>query len=205
MHAAAWIISATCTKNKRAHLVPLSPLAARIVAELIEDADDDGFLFPGKGSGDHLTNASLSRAIARNIDYFGLTKFTPHDLRRTGSTQLAAFKVPRFDRDRVLNHTDRSVGAVYDIYEYQDEKRAVLNLWADVVERSAAANGSVEVRKLRKELNIKSILPGRCPGVGVLEPGLHVADAIADASFGNLLRLGELSSKTLSMQQCAAK
>ena len=152
MKAGTWVIPAARTKNKRAHLVPLSPLAAGIIAELIEEVDEDGFLFPGEGKGDHMTNAALSRAIARNLEHFGLTKFTPHDLRRTGSTQLAAFKVPRFERDRVLNHTDRTIGAVYDIYEYQDEKRAILNLWADVIKHAAASRGTVDGRKLQSAL-----------------------------------------------------
>lgn len=152
MKAGTWIIPAARTKNKRAHLVPLSPPAVEIIAELLEEVGDDGFLFPAEGSGDHLTNRALSRAISRNLEHFGLTKFTPHDLRRTGSTQLAAFKVPRFDRDRVLNHTDRTVGAVYDIYEYQDEKRAVLNLWGDVIKRAAASRGIIDARKLQNTL-----------------------------------------------------
>ena len=147
-----WIIPGDRTKNKRAHLVPLSPLALEIVTELLEDAKGDGFLFPSEGRGDRLTKAAVSRAVARNQDHFGLPKFTPHDLRRTGSTLLAAFKVPRFDRDRLLNHTDRTVGAVYDIHEYQDEKRAVLNLWSDVIKRSVISPGQVDVKKLRAAL-----------------------------------------------------
>jgi integrase len=113
---------------------------------------DDGFLFPSKGGAETMTVAAISRAVARNLDHFGIPKFTPHDLRRTGSTQLAAFKVPRFDRDRVLNHTDQSIGSVYDIHEYQDEKRAALNLWADIVLNSATAKDTVDVKALQKKL-----------------------------------------------------
>ena len=156
LRARTWIIPADKTKNKRAHLVTLSPLAIGIVIELLENAAQDGFLFPGKGSGDHLTNSALSRAIARNLNHFGINKFTPHDLRRTGSTQLAAFKVPRFDRDRILNHTDRTVGAVYDIHEYEDEKRAALDLWSDIIKCSVASQGKVDVRKLRTVLKYQS-------------------------------------------------
>lgn len=156
LQAGTWIIPAERTKNKQAHLVTLSPQAIEIVTTLLDGAGEDGFLFPGEGSGDHLTNSALSRAIARNLDHFGMAKFTPHDLRRTGSTQLAAFKVPRFDRDRVLNHTDRTVGAVYDIHEYEDEKRAALNLWSDIIERTVASRGKVNTRKLRADLKYQT-------------------------------------------------
>jgi integrase len=199
-----WIIPAARTKNKRAHLVPLSPLAAEIIAELLEEAGEDGFLFPAEGSGDHLTRAALSRAITRNLEHFGVAKFTPHDLRRTGSTQLAAFKVPRFDRDRILNHTDRTVGAVYDIYEYQDEKRAALNLWSDVVTHCAASKGTVDGRKLQRALKYPAYFSG-WPGLGVLEPGLHVPNAVADAPLGYLLRLWKLACQSLSVQRGPAE
>jgi integrase len=154
-----WIVPAEKTKNKRAHLVTLSPLAVELIKSRLDRASEDGYLFPGEGNGDHLTNAAVSRAISRNVDHFGLKKFTPHDLRRTGSTQLAAFKVPRFDRNRILNHTDRTVGAVYDIHEYEDEKRAALNLWSDIIKRSASSRGKVNMRKLRAELKYRSYFP----------------------------------------------
>ena len=160
LRAGTWIIPAERTKNGRAHLVPLSASAMEILAPLIEDTGDDGFLFPGKGNGDHLTNAAVSRAVARNLDHFGMSKFTPHDLRRTGSTQLAAFKVPRFDRDRVLNHTDRTIGAVYDIYGYQDEKRAVLDMWADITKQAVESAGPVNPDTLRAAIKYQAYSSG---------------------------------------------
>jgi len=149
LKAETWIIPADRTKNKHAQLIALSPMAIELVNDLLKEADDDGYLFPGKGNGNYLTNSAVSRAISRNLDHFGIGKFTPHDLRRTGSTQLAAFKVPRFDRDRVLNHTDGTIGAVYDVHEYQDEKRATLNLWSDIIKQCVKSEGQVDVRELQ--------------------------------------------------------
>jgi len=156
---ATWIIPAARSKNKRSHLVPLSPPAVALVEERLEKAGDDGFLFSGEGQGDHLTKFAPARALARNLDHFGIPKFTPHDLRRTGSTQLAGFRVPRFDRDRVLNHTDQTIGAVYDVYEYQDEKRAVLNLWADIVLQCGQATGRVRASALKTALKYQDYFP----------------------------------------------
>lgn len=155
-----WVIPATRTKNKRKHLVPLSAAAFEIVEQRLKSTSDAGYLFPGEGRGDHMTKAALSRAVARNLDHFGIPKFTPHDLRRTGSTQLAAFKVPRFDRDRVLNHTDRTVGAVYDIHEYEEEKRAALALWSEVVTRAAASPGPVDTNRMKTDLKYQAYLDG---------------------------------------------
>lgn len=149
---AIWIIPKERTKNKQAHLVPLSPLALEIIEALLKRAGADGLLFPSTRKGSTFKSSVLSNAIRRNLDHFGITKFTPHDLRRTGSTQLAAFKVPRFDRERVLNHTDRSVGAIYDIYEYQDEKRASLTLWSDIICHTIENDRKVDTRALCKRL-----------------------------------------------------
>jgi integrase len=49
---AAWLIPAARVKNKRDHLVPLSPLAVETVRAALElTADDDEFLFPSPGVG----------------------------------------------------------------------------------------------------------------------------------------------------------
>ena len=155
--AQAWIIPGRRTKNKRPHLVPLSPLALEIVDELTRDFEEgeEGYLFPGKWDNDVMSKSSLSHAIRENFDHFGISKFTPHDLRRTGSTQLGAFKVPRFDRERILNHTDQTVGAVYDLYEYEDEKRAALNLWADIICHCASSTDTVNEKKLKTKLKYR--------------------------------------------------
>jgi integrase len=149
---ATWIIPKERTKNKQAHLVPLSPLAIEIITELMKAVGDDGFLFSSSQKNSHFKSSVLSHAVRRNLEHFGLPKFTPHDLRRTGSTQLAAFRVPRFDRERILNHADRTVGGVYDMYEYQDEKRAALILWADIIRHSAVSEGKVDARALQARL-----------------------------------------------------
>lgn len=158
LKARTWTIPGERTKNKRPHLVPLSSLAIEILSELMKDVGENGFLFPGKGMSDHLTASTLSRAVSRNLEHFEVAKFTPHDLRRTGSTQLARFKVPRFERDRVLNHTDQTIGAVYDLYEYEDEKRAVLNMWSDIIRRCVGSKGKVDAKKLKSAIRYPKYL-----------------------------------------------
>ena len=159
LKAGTWIIPGERTKNKKPQLVTLSPLALEIISEQLEKSEDE-FVFPGKDTAQTMTAAAISRAVARNLEHFGIPKFTPHDLRRTGSTQLAAFKVPRFDRDSILNHADKTIGSVYDIYEYQDEKRAALNLWADIIEYSATKAGAVNLKTLRKKLKYQDYFSG---------------------------------------------
>ncbi len=152
---ATWIIPKERSKNGRAHLVPLSEPAIKIIEELLLETKDEGYLFSSERSEGHYDSAVLSKAIARNLDVFNIGKFTPHDLRRTGSTLLAAFKVPRFDRERILNHTDNTIGSVYDIHDYQDEKIAGLTLWSDIVSYCEQSHDVIDQRHLQKNLKYR--------------------------------------------------
>ena len=72
--------------------------------------------------------------------------WTLHDLRRTAATGMARLNIPPHVVDKVLNHvsgTIRGVAAVYNRFEYLDERRAALEAWGRYVEnlvRPAAAN-----------------------------------------------------------------
>jgi integrase len=58
-----------------------------------------------------------------------LEHFDFHDLRRTMTTAMNAMGGTQFLADKITNHTDRSVGAVYNRYEYEAEKRDALTKW----------------------------------------------------------------------------
>ena len=68
----------------------------------------------------------------------GIADITVHDLRRTAGTYLARFAVPKDIRERILNHGGKRKSSitdgVYNQYEYNAEKRAALELWADSLE-----------------------------------------------------------------------
>jgi integrase len=57
--------------------------------------------------------------------------WTIHDLRRSVATKMAALGISQFDIARVLNHSDRSVTAIYNRHAYLVEKRRALDLWAN--------------------------------------------------------------------------
>ncbi len=54
-----------------------------------------------------------------------------YDLRRTAATGLAKLGCPRVVQNRILNHVDGSVSAIYDRHRYDDEVREWLQKWAD--------------------------------------------------------------------------
>jgi integrase len=144
--AAVWTIPGARTKNKRAHLLPLSPAAIAVVNAGLELVDeDDAFLFPSpiKRTAP-IDGHALAVAMRRMTESDKLTgpgsktwkadPPSPHDLRRTFATRLAELGIAKEDRDACLNHTPTDVGSKhYDLYERAKEKRAAMELWATVL------------------------------------------------------------------------
>jgi integrase len=142
------------TKNKRDHFIPLTPLAVETIKhakELI--GEDERHLFPsGRKKGvpidRHSLPVALSRLFAAQEGKDGTSKSlrndppSPHDLRRTASTRMAALGVPKEDRDACLNHARVDVGKHYDLYERAAEKRRALTLLSGSIEQILAADSS---------------------------------------------------------------
>ncbi len=117
------------TKNGESHRVWLSQAAQAIVAAVRDskDATTVGFLFGAERGG---AVHSLDKAAREACAIAGIAdKVTPHDLRRTFGSMVTAAGFGRPAMDRLLNHTDRSVGSVYDRHAYLDENR---HIWESV-------------------------------------------------------------------------
>ena len=66
------------------------------------------------------TAGSMSR-----FQMFGISPFSPHDLRRSCRTGLMRIGVRRFIGRRILNHKQLGVDGIYDLHDYfkQNKKR----------------------------------------------------------------------------------
>jgi hypothetical protein len=73
----------------------------------------------------------------------GINDITMHNLRRTAGTYMSRFGVPKDVRERILNHGGMRKGSitegVYNLFKYDAEKRAALELWADALAGSSEA------------------------------------------------------------------
>jgi integrase len=153
LDAATWLLPAARSKNKRPHLVPLLPEAVAILKRRREEVAGS-YVFPGVRS-PHMVDEHLSRplrVVCSRLARIGVAPFTTHDLRRTVETGMAAAKVPKEYRDRVLNHIDASVGGVhYNMHDYEDEKREALDKWARRLEGmlKGPASNVVPLRRVR--------------------------------------------------------
>lgn len=82
-----------------------------------------------------LTVHALSRAVTRyrselgNLPMDVAGYWTPHDLRRTLRTGLAAEGVSETVAEAVIGHTRKGIIGVYDRHRYEREKRDALEAW----------------------------------------------------------------------------
>jgi integrase len=121
---AEWHLPATRTKNRRAHIIPLSSSAKSIIFEAMPEGCPVVFrsVFEARAS---VARNSLSQALTEIRTHLKLAHFTPHDLRRTAATIARRAGAPRSDVKAMLNHAERDVTGVYDLYEMLAEKRGV--------------------------------------------------------------------------------
>jgi integrase len=123
-----WHLSGADTKNKQLHIVPLSKQAMALVERLLKQ--DGEFLIKTGRTGDKPVNG-FSKAKAQLDRLSGVQDWKFHDIRRTVATNLSKLGVDRFLLQRIVNHTDSGVTAIYDRYSYLEEKREALQRWAD--------------------------------------------------------------------------
>jgi integrase len=138
---AGWLIPPHRMKAKRAHYVPLSPLARATVTEALNLVpQDQPFVFASqKADGAIRANAlpiAMQRFAASLIDNddggrtWKENPPTPHDLRRTVATRLAGLGVPGEDVSTILAHAIAGVTKMhYDRYDRAREKRRALERW----------------------------------------------------------------------------
>ena len=124
------------------------PLVVCCVGERFAPGQGWGQMLPSRirEGRDPITEKSITWTLHDHLDKIGLENVTPHDLRRTAASGMTALGHTRFVVDRVLNHADRSVGAIYDRHTYLPEKMSALRDWGRHL--SDLVSGEAEKRKV---------------------------------------------------------
>jgi integrase len=145
-----WSLPGTRTKNKRPHVVPLPPLARKIVAARLDagkqlhdmvNPDGDQLVFSTTGT----TMISGWSKMKRRLDALmgDLPPWVIHDLRRTAVTGMAEIGIEPHVVELIVNHVSGHRAGIAGIYNRSEQipaRRAALERWADHVVGERAAS-----------------------------------------------------------------
>lgn len=141
------VITPDISKNKRAHIIPLTDSAMDVLKRQWEsEMDNSEFIFPNRlNSNEHIRLDSLSQSIRRYRENTPEVRpFTPRDIRRTCKTLMGELGISKSLRDRIQNHALNDVSSKhYDRYEYLPEKRRALEAWEQRLNGTEADNNVV--------------------------------------------------------------
>jgi len=141
LEQALWRVPAGRMKMKREHLVPLSSQAVAILKALWPLTGHRPYMFEGNRRGRPISDNTLTTAL-RTLGYSG-EQMTPHGFRSTASTLLHELGWPPEVIELQLAHAQKSqVAAAYNRSARLDERRRMMQAWADYLD-SLRAGGNV--------------------------------------------------------------
>lgn len=144
---AEWTIPAEKMKASRQgagrpHVVYLSIQALDLFMQLHVLASGSEYVLPSFGQSKYSTVSlsSLNRAAAHTVELaqrngLPIEKFVLHDMRRTASTHLHEAGYHSDWIEKALSHEQKGVRAVYNKAEYAEQRRTLLQDWADMVDQ----------------------------------------------------------------------
>lgn len=139
LNNATWTIPAARMKAKRVHVVPLARQVVELFRELHEFTGDSPYCFPSTYSRTAVvSDVGLLNALRR----MGYAKgqMTIHGFRAMASTLLNEQGYRPDIIEAQLAHGERnSIRAAYNHAEYMDERRAMMQEWADYLDSLRAA------------------------------------------------------------------
>lgn len=137
-----WKLPKERTKTSAPITIPLTPFTTEMLDELKVRAAGSSYVLPARtvSKTPYISDDTINRAIHR---IFGIEPgkkkkgsnqlpdmepFSPHDLRRTFRSLLSSLGVTGHIAERCLNHKLKGVEAIYDRYDYFEERKQALTL-----------------------------------------------------------------------------
>ena len=146
---AEWVIPAERMKMRRPHLVPLSQQALAVLKNAAKLTSHMEHVFPNRNEP---TKPASKAIILRALGRMGYTgKMTGHGFRSAASTMLNEHKTKwGIHRDVIelqLAHVEKNASrAAYNFAEYLDERRAMMQQWADYLDKLKAGAEVIPLR-----------------------------------------------------------
>jgi integrase len=160
---ALWNLPGERTKNGRPNIIPLPPLAMRLVEQADElrirkppeklnradrpeyDPTPSQWLFPSHKIGAPLLPTALTRAANRHREALGIGDATVHDLRRTYATVHGEIGTSPEVLKALLNHTPREITErVYALGANIGPRRKAMEAWCNWLEQVIAGKSDAD-------------------------------------------------------------
>lgn len=144
---AVWTIPKERMKRRNPHLVFLSGQALDLFIALKTFAGGSRYVFPSRYDPDLPMSKATPNVVLTlcykqaQADGKSLGKFGPHDLRRTASTLLHEAGYNTDWIEKCLAHEQKGVRAVYNKAEYREQRTAMLQDWADMIDGWVSKHG----------------------------------------------------------------
>ena len=144
--AAEWRIPAERMKMRAPHIVPLSHQAIAVLEELKPLTGGGRFLFPNQSKSAACMSENTMLYALYRMGYH--SRATGHGFRATASTILNEQSWKADAIERQLAHTEKNkVRAAYHRSEYLDERRKMMQAWADYLDAVASGTKVLTMRK----------------------------------------------------------
>ncbi|EBW5543716.1 integrase [Salmonella enterica subsp. enterica serovar Typhimurium] len=152
-NALEWRIPGERMKMDNPHIVPLSKQALAMFEELKFLAGDSPYVFPSRhGYRRPISKTTLNCAV-RTLD-LNVRDFVIHDFRRTASTLLHE---QGYNSDWIEKYLAHKIGGVHGVYnraEYLNQRREMLQSWADFVDAQIETGRKVIIGQFGKSYNV---------------------------------------------------
>lgn len=133
LEKAEWAIPGERMKKDKPHLVSLSRQALAMFEELKALGSGSAWVFPSSHSLNQPIAKSTLNVAVRSLAV-DVRDFVIHDFRRTASTHLHEAGFNSDWIEKCLAHETKGIRGVYNRAQYADQRREMLQWWADFVD-----------------------------------------------------------------------
>ncbi len=149
LEKAEWSIPGERMKKDKPHLVPLSKQAVAMFEELKGLASGAEWIFPSRGDLHKPIAKSTLNVAVRTLEH-DVQDFVIHDFRRTASTHLHEAGFNSDWIEKALAHETKGIRGVYNRAQYMEQRREMLQWWADFVNAQIEEGRKVVIGRFGK-------------------------------------------------------
>lgn len=146
---AEWSIPGERMKKDKPHFVPLSRQALAMFEELKGLASGSEWIFPSRSDLKQPIAKSTLNVAVRTLEH-DVQDFVIHDFRRTASTHLHEAGFNSDWIEKALAHETKGIRGVYNRAQYAEQRREMLQWWADFVNTQIEEGRKVVIGRFGK-------------------------------------------------------